>query len=594
MESDSDDSNQFLLNSHPPYYGDLVEYLNYLDAYRKNHRHELARNRIQVMLDFTKVSIENYEASDECGQFHQRIYQQLFYLEEHSSLIHSRRIPLTRDGRVMLSSNRYGIYVPSGFIADLYMNEFYNPEVLKFIRCNLNLMFNNDNMNSLSRYWISNIQMIGDKSLYGEVSSASVGGYSEMVVFKSSKSIENNKIIEYENLVGYYINTLRELGNINLTYTYGLLKCSYDKLCTPGTPVLMLEHVRGMTYGNYLRTIGNDTGKFMSSIIQLIYSLNWAYKYMRFLHIDLHYSNIIARPGPQDYQEFYIRYPTSFNEGESDYVYVKSTIIPTIIDYGRTSVDTSGILDDSVGDIIYPVDSPFTNPFTLNELADIHKLLFMLYTRYGAIYERDENGYRLNLHGHRIESRPPIHQDILNLVKYMLEFFLDITQFDEEKLNGSLSDKHPLAMRWESSYGVLIQLTDENSQENELKPTYDQFIQYIKNHKELSRYWNEYVTTVIPQGSKILNCEDGSCRDPNDVWLNRRQLSPGALDFLIMANEYIENPLLNRKPKINRKIVNELIYLIENESEDKGIVLLTQRILNHIPEPFRGEIESVL
>jgi hypothetical protein len=569
---------RFQLRDQPPYYGKLDEYLEELNRRKIHYEQNLQDYQIynslidMIVTNYSKImKIEDRQY--DCGRFRESLYNRLFYLEERTKLKHSRRIPLTRDGRIMRREidrlNSYH-YVPPQLLLRLYKNQFFNPNVLKFIRCNLRLMFSNNNMNTLSSYWIANIRNIGDSSGYGQVRSATVGGYSDMVVFKTARTKNDLDMLRYENVVGHYINKLREAGNVNFTYSYGLIQCAYDKLCEPGQNVFMMEHINGLTYGKYIKKV-QDPSLFMSSFSQLVLSLKWAREYMSLVHCDLHTSNVIARDGPPGWEEFYIPYPYQEN-GVEKTVYVKSRVISTIVDYGRTALIPDKSSKYGSNEWIHSMYTYFADPRQLSQLADIHKLLFMLYLYPEEVAKVDEAGYRrYDLRGNYIINYPDIDDETLDLIQYMLEFFIDVEDYE---LNG----QH-LRDDWIDSYGTLFVADND--------PTFDEFIIYIKNHEVLGQYWNEVVVDRPPQDAKILRCT--SCHDPQQLILDYSSPISGALDFLMRANEGWD-------VQISQRIVDELIYLIEQEHQGnmKGVIQLTGNIMKYIPEKFKSQIKSAL
>lgn len=526
-------------------YGDIVGYLEQYHRYMENYNSGKTTKNIN---DHLKPYIDKYgdipHTDADCRM-----------LEEVQSELYTRIFSLSESGDDSM--------LPSKTIEKLYKQRFYDPGVMEFIKCSLMSMFTNKSLDKISRFWIHNIKRIGEPSADGEVSLAKIGGYSELVVFKISKKPENVYSTIYEGLIGHEVNKLRRMGNVNFAYTYGVIKCGHKDMCKPEDTVLMQEFVKGVSYESYVRSI-DDPYEFISAILQLTFSLNWAYNSSRFQHLDLHNQNVMARETGRS--SFYVPYQ---HNGQD--VYVKSKKVMTIIDFGRSAIRiNSG--NGSNGEVIYSADTPDSNPDGLSPLADIFKLLgFTLYRADIPITEKvREKVYRFNggINEREVVKEPATNTTIIQLVEELMKFFVDIRELKNHQLTEDFRDSYYIL------YGIDRDLT------------FDDFLNYIRFTPSLSKYWNELVRTSV-NSNRVLECR-GDCILPASlIPTPSGENVTNALDFLIRVNE-------GWPVKVNNwdKLISEM-EAYKRDSSVVGLRDLLRGAKNVIPKQYHTRIERL-
>jgi hypothetical protein len=175
----------------------------------------------------------------------------------------------------------------------------------------------------------------------------------------------------------YGTNQLRKLVP-NYVYVFGGFQCGGIKLvdkkikdsgnkiksfCAPDKHLqyILYEYVKGYEYEYLLKN--GDRFDFLSSFIQLLFSLQVGFENIDFTHFDIKVDNIINRI-PFDYI-IYIPYTIGNN-----ILYVKSKSIPTIIDYGYSHIKYEG-KDYGMNDL-YEYGITGNKSFII---SDVYKLL---------------------------------------------------------------------------------------------------------------------------------------------------------------------------------------------------------------------------
>lgn len=533
-------------------YGSVSGYITQYERYHNDYRFG---HRLQTVNEHLKPIVTKYgdlpQKEARCSAFERAIiqlYNDVFDLSKESTSKKNKR-------------NQYPSVLPSKTIENLYKNQFYDPGVMEFIKCSLMAMFTNQSLDLISQFWIHNIKRIGEPSADGEVSLAKIGGYSELVVFKVSKNPKNVYSTMYEGLVGHQVNKLRRMGNVNFAYTYGVIKCGHKNFCKPEDTVLMQEFVKGTSYESYVRRI-NSPSDFMSAILQLTFSLKWAYETYRFQHLDLHNQNVMARE--LDRASFYI--PYQYNGSN---VYVKSNRVMTIIDFGRSAIRVKN-------DLIYSADTPDSNPNGLSPLADIFKLLgFTLYRAEQPLTEvkkvQDRFNGMVNEREQIVDKEKATDYTIIETAHQLMEFFLDLRELNSRKIVEEFRDTYYVL------YGIRNDLT------------FDQFLEYIRSHPTLGRYWNELIHTSPPR-DQVLRC-DNDCIVPTSLIPNpTTEAVDTALDFLIRVNEGWA---------VQVSDWDELIRELEQALQDPdrtvvGLRDLVRGSLHAIPNQYHSRIQKYL
>lgn len=532
----------------PPHYGTVSQYIRVVkvredEYYERSRQMEGPRQRLSRIIRTYGYILDSYRQCPAFDGVRDAIYNKLFLLEENTYMHLSRRVALTRDGRrlnvnIAPGTNRI---IPSKLIEQLYKNQFYDPGVLQFIQCSLNRMFHNNSLNSLSQFWLHNIKRIGEPSKYGRVVSGEVGGYSEMVVFKSASRDELVNIIKYEAIIGHEVNKLRRQGIINFMYTYGIITCKNLHFCKSREYLLMQEYIKGSTYKRVIATISPT--ELMSTIFQLIFALRMAYKEMEYRHCDLHRDNVIVRDGPESMNYFYIPYQWGDRT-----VYVRSTKIATIIDYGRSSVRMN---DDGNSEVIYSGKFFASNPENTNKLGDIFTLLATI---------------------HHTIRHSVVSQEIRDIVEELLYFFVDVSQLDE----------YPeLESQWTSTYFPLYSRYPAIN--------FKLFISYIRRNKILSPYWNQLIT-FHPESNRVLLCTD-NCVNPDQITPQSTDTVAGVLDYVIRANEYWPGQVEDWD-----KLIDEIVYFLASHDSRQilGMRILLSKAMDNIPIEYHHRLNRYL
>lgn len=173
----------------------------------------------------------------------------------------------------------------------------------------------------------------------GIVYTASFNKISNAIVIKSPKSEHLNDEVFHEYFVGIFVTNRMRNYVPNFVWTYGYIKClpllgknkKEGKWCERSenekdVNFIIYERVDGE---NLVTAIKNnlDIRYFVSYLLQLLPSLEFASKIFGFTHYDLHAANLLLRNIKSDF--VYIKY---------EKFYVKADKIATMIDFGRATV----------------------------------------------------------------------------------------------------------------------------------------------------------------------------------------------------------------------------------------------------------------
>tara|TARA_R110002072_G_scaffold45565_5_gene126866 strand:- start:53853 stop:55925 length:2073 start_codon:yes stop_codon:yes gene_type:complete len=249
-------------------------------------------------------------------------------------------------------------------------NHFYQPKYMKAISCMLKLGLVSDQSLTGSNYvrdFFTNTKKIGGDSVEGVAMLANVKGGEELFIIKAPKNPEvDNLTHEYftanggsfkgtdgksKHLIG--TNQLRSQC-LNYAQILGGFRCGpprYDKLTGKIDQLCGLDGVDPAQYVNYViyeKIVGPDMAKavtqmnknfFIVNILQLAMALEIGQTNNGFTHYDLHNENVILRPvnpdAPDSGEVAYIPF-----EMDGQTIYILSSHIPTIIDFGRAHVQT--------------------------------------------------------------------------------------------------------------------------------------------------------------------------------------------------------------------------------------------------------------
>lgn len=253
-------------------------------------------------------------------------------------------------------------------LKDFTVKQLQNPSAMKAAMCTADSIFYTSPydvgslyLNNRIRMYIHDLRQVGSESVEGYALLANFENAKDMFVIKVSRSPSDDSLL-HELVVGLYgTNKLRQYIP-NFAYVYGGFKCS-PPLIDPETkkvvtwclhdanPVnyVLYENIApAVTMAKYIQTCtGTD---FVNVYLQLLYALRLALKVSDYTHYDLHYENVLLRdPSPgETHKTFQIPYET-----ERGVEYLRTQIIPTIIDYGFSHIKTVDTLD-STGKVLNP------------------------------------------------------------------------------------------------------------------------------------------------------------------------------------------------------------------------------------------------
>lgn len=245
-------------------------------------------------------------------------------------------------------------------LKDFTVKQLHNPSAMKAAMCTADSIFYTSPydvgslyLNNRIRMYIHDLRQVGGESVEGYALVANFENAKDMFIVKVSRSPTDDSLL-HELVVGLYgTNKLRQYIP-NFAYIYGGFKCS-PPLIDPETKKVVTWCLHDTNPVNYVlyeniapavtmsKYIQNCTGKdFVNVYLQVLYALRLAFKISDYTHYDLHYENLLLRdPSPdQTNKTFQIPYET-----ERGVEYVRTQVIPTIIDYGFSHIKIADTLD---------------------------------------------------------------------------------------------------------------------------------------------------------------------------------------------------------------------------------------------------------
>lgn len=162
----------------------------------------------------------------------------------------------------------------------------------------------------------------------------------DAIVCKVEDQKDKRDETKNEAFVGLQINKIiSEIGYPNFVYTLGAFKAPYIipegekkwELFKPGEPYpfVATEYIPGVSLHEYKRDKRID--ELMPILVQIFFSVRFAYERNGFTHYDLHSGNV--RINKRDHK-IWMQYPWGS---------VKTDCITTIIDFGRTHIQSNGV-----------------------------------------------------------------------------------------------------------------------------------------------------------------------------------------------------------------------------------------------------------
>lgn len=168
----------------------------------------------------------------------------------------------------------------------------------------------------------------------------------DLMVIKTSNKEKLYKSLIHEYFIGQHLNMLRK-SIPNFMYTYGIFDCNLlnisemhkenVQICTDDknkVTYVIFEYIKGYTFYKHLEINLNITLQtILSTISQVLCSLQIAYDKFGYCHNDLHLDNIMLRTMSD---KKYIKYDIA---SRNQVMYVLADSVATIIDYGYNSIE---------------------------------------------------------------------------------------------------------------------------------------------------------------------------------------------------------------------------------------------------------------
>jgi len=192
------------------------------------------------------------------------------------------------------------------------------------------------------------------------------------------KANHQGKMLEHihENYIGLKAVNKMVARVPNFAYVFGPLKGAED--------MVFVEYIEGMSLMNWLKSPNYNFKDFLSILVQLNLALSVAQNYIGFIHYDLYPWNVMVQSSKnisyynkdnkdnKDNTEFtyFLNFQTNpTGERKRNVVTIKPTIVPVIIDYGKSRA----IVYESKYGII---DHGFANLYQHNSIVDTLTILY--------------------------------------------------------------------------------------------------------------------------------------------------------------------------------------------------------------------------
>nr|QBK90594.1 MAG: protein kinase [Pithovirus LCPAC104] len=252
--------------------------------------------------------------------------------------------------------------------------EYYNPLIMKSTTCIIQSLYKLPSEGSITsidriKNLLTNLKLIGVPSLEGNVFKIGIENLNDVFVIKTPRNTKNN--LTHELFVGLILTGMRKYV-LNFSYTFAGFKCSRSFITDSSiiswcnTPELSTDFIvseiidPSISLTNFVETCLFED--FLNMFLQVLYSLDRAYKRYDFTHYDLHSGNVLLR---KLYDKVYIPY---FTENGTEYI--KTNFIATIIDFGQSHIKYQG---KSFG--FYGLIQFGNNPESSFPMHDAYKLL---------------------------------------------------------------------------------------------------------------------------------------------------------------------------------------------------------------------------
>jgi hypothetical protein len=239
-------------------------------------------------------------------------------------------------------------------LLELANNSFYDGGLLRTLSCIMEAIpylppnQSESYRNTRIHNWFRDLTQIGEPSTNGIAMSGSLEDFSNAFVIKSPQKNTSDDLM-HEVFVGMFgTNKLRDYIP-NFAYVYGGFKCTppiIDEVtkkvtswCSgdgPTVTYVIYENIfPSITLRQYLKDC--TITEFLSVFMQILYSLELAYRKIDYTHYDLHTENVLMRQLTNRVGNFSIRYQT-----ERGWEYLNSNRVATFIDYGFNHIQVNG------------------------------------------------------------------------------------------------------------------------------------------------------------------------------------------------------------------------------------------------------------
>lgn len=318
--------------------------------------------------------VKNFEAS-------RRLDSTVRSVQESRRIANSQRqkereILNTKDVCPLDDLEDYNSKVRIDLLSRKMKQEFYNPVVMKLASCTIQSMSQersivsevqndayinvygnlsagrrtNSEKLDLGGLYFNDMKKIGAESVDGVAILASIESAKDSVVIKVPRNPNNTEFV-HELFVGTRgTNTLRQYCP-NFAYVAGGFECptayvdpvsgEVTSICSnplsPSVQYILYENIApAVSFRQFVQSCYADD--YLSAMLQIMLATQLGYEVIDWTHYDLHDENVLMRQAEvRGSNEYYIRFP--LKEGD---MYVKSSQIATIIDFGRCHFKIDG------------------------------------------------------------------------------------------------------------------------------------------------------------------------------------------------------------------------------------------------------------
>jgi hypothetical protein len=146
----------------------------------------------------------------------------------------------------------------------------------------------------------------------------------------------------------------------NFAYIFGPLKNAHD--------MVFVEFINGLSFMDWLKSPRYNFKDYLSILVQLNLALSVAQNFIGFIHYDLYPWNVVIQ-NVSDYQSDEFTYFLNFQPEGHTAVTIKPTIVPVMIDYGKSRAI---IYESKYG----MIDHGITNLYQSNSILDTLTILY--------------------------------------------------------------------------------------------------------------------------------------------------------------------------------------------------------------------------